>query len=1148
MRRIHKAALAWLTCFLMIGCGGGAVGPTSNQDGDLDGVNADSDLHADLDNEDTSQEQTEESPDSDAPSDGDESPPDGEADLDTPLDGDLDEADPTDGDTDLPTENDDIAGCTSGAAQCTPDGYGFETCGLDTDAGVNSYGPRIPCAPNQECQDGVCNRSGCLETEVLFLLDRSASMNQSGAWAWIKPAFTAALNERDHVNYFGFRQFPQGECTAGAVVPLAKNNAATIAAAITDPTVASATPIADALQGLALDFGDPNDGQAVVLITDGEETCGTQADAVQAASALFRAGVRVYVVAVTTTANRTFLNQLAQVGGTGTSRLVRDGEEFAAVLDSVMGEVGARRCAPDNVCCETDGCALTDPSVVCASYADTCNAAACNEAAGVCFADPEPKEGVGCNDGALCTHDDQCQGGVCQGQPVTCSNDAGTCGARRACNGTAQCTVTYPDTLTACDSDDLACTDDHCSGQGACLHDRQSDKCLIGGVCFDHHQNNPANPCEWCNAAQNAWAAKDTCDDGNPCTYNDRCNGQGVCVGTSIICSDDAGVCGAKRTCNGTDQCTVAYAGTSTTCESDGLTCTQDRCNGQGSCLHTPLTGKCSINGACYNDHQVNPANSCQWCDSAANAWADKPSTESCNDGNLCTYGDHCNGQGTCTGSAITCTSDTGVCGTKRTCNGTDHCTTTYPSSETSCNDGTLCTYGDHCDGSGGCVGTSYSCGAHGACNGINCTCEEGYLGPWFCTSCAPGYFVFPSGSNICIDDPCTPDPCNGHGTCDRSSGQAECTCSNGFTDTWCNQCSISAMGEYPYCSSMRLSAGGSHTCALLSDGALKCWGHNQNGQLGDGTFYDSPQPVSVWWPSQRPSDAGGNHTCGLSSSGGVKCWGANHYGQLGDGTTTDRRNPVDVTGLIGDVVGVSAGFLHSCAVLSSGDVKCWGDNSTGQLGDGTTTNRTDPVIVDGLAGSAVAVSAGQDHTCALLSTGGVECWGANGDGQLGDGTTIECLSFPFPCSPKPKAVIGLSSGVVAVSAGYGYSCALLVSGSVKCWGNNNGTPIAVGGLSSGVIAVSVGGGHACAILSNGGVKCWGNNGFGQLGDGTTTNRSSPVQVGNLTSGVVSVTAGEYHTCALMDSDNVKCWGWNDYGQLGDGTGTDRYTPVDVVW
>jgi len=609
MRRFCWAALVWLTCFLMAACGGGAVGPTSNQDGDLDGVNADSDLHADLDHEDTSQEQAEDSPDSEPPSDGDRSPPDGdtEAELDAPLDGDnadgdSDQVTPTDGDADLPTESD-IAGCTAGAVQCTPDGYGFEACGLDAEAGVNSFGTRIPCAPNQECESGVCSRDGCLESEVLFLLDRSASMNQSGAWAWVKPAFTAALDERDHVNYFGFRQFPQGECTAGAVVPLAKNNAATIAAAITDPTVASATPIADALSGLALDFGDPNDGQAVVLITDGEETCGTQADAVQAASALFRAGVRVYVVAVTTTANRTFLNQLAQVGGTGTSRLVRDGEEFAAVLDSVIGEIGARRCAPDNVCCETDGCVLADPSVVCAAYADTCNAAACNEAAGACFADPEPKEGVGCNDGALCTYDDQCQGGVCKGQSVTCSNDAGVCGAQRACNGTAQCTVTYPDASTGC-------------------------------------------------------------DDGNLCTYGDHCNGAGQCQGTPLTCQNDTGTCGATRTCNGTSACTVVFPGSSTSCQSASSLCNNfdfhnGVCDGHGACVLGP--SNCLIDGNCYSNgaSREGPGQpyQCQWCDVSVSrtSWSNKPSTASCYDGTTCTVNDYCSGEGWCVSGPYIC-------------------------------------------------------------------------------------------------------------------------------------------------------------------------------------------------------------------------------------------------------------------------------------------------------------------------------------------------------------------------------------------------------------------------------------------------------------------------------------------------------------
>ena len=334
------------------------------------------------------------------------------------------------------------------------------------------------------------------------------------------------------------------------------------------------------------------------------------------------------------------------------------------------------------------------------------------------------------------------------------------------------------------------------------------------------------------------------------------------------------------------------------------------------------------------------------------------------------------------------------------------------------------------------------------------------------------------------------------------------------------------------------VSSGSFHTCALLKSGGVKCWGTT---------------PVNVSGLSSKVTaiSVGGNHTCALLSSGWAKCWGQNLYGQLGNGTTNDIYTPVDVSGLSSGVIAISAGAIHTCALLESGSVKCWGQNGAGQLGNWSTYDSYTPVNVSSLFSGVIAISAGGNHTCALLNSGGVKCWGNNDAGQLGDGTTTR--------RSTPVNVSGLSSGVIAISAGDQHSCALLGSGGVKCWGDNEwgqlgdgtttsrNTPVDVSGFSSGVTTVSAGGGFTCALLSSGGVQCWGRNTDGQLGDGISGGpelcylayfypcSKTPTNVSGLSSGVTAISSGGAHTCALLNSGGIKCWGGNSYGQLGNG-------------
>jgi len=377
--------------------------------------------------------------------------------------------------------------------------------------------------------------------------------------------------------------------------------------------------------------------------------------------------------------------------------------------------------------------------------------------------------------------------------------------------------------------------------------------------------------------------------------------------------------------------------------------------------------------------------------------------------------------------------------------------------------------------------------------------------------------------------------------------------------------CSLTAIDVVGLSSGVAaISAGELHTCALTTSGGAKCWGYNYYGQLGDNTTTNRYAPVDVVGLSSGVASisAGLDHTCALTTAGGVKCWGDNYDGQLGDNTTWFRLTSVDVVGLLSGVAAITAGGGQTCALTTVGGAKCWGWNGTGQLGDNLAEPAAyTPVDVIGLSSGVAAISAGGGHTCALTTAGGVKCWGDNEADQLGGASTDVCTvnGIIHLCSLTAIDVFGLSSGVAAISAGNDHTCALTTAGGVKCWGDNeygqlgdntttnSSNPVDVVGLSSGVAAITAGGGQTCALTTVGGVKCWGWNGTGQLGDNTTADRHTPVDVVGLTSGVAAISAGGFYTCALTMAGGVKCWGYNYYGELGDNTFYSRHTPVDVV-
>lgn len=336
------------------------------------------------------------------------------------------------------------------------------------------------------------------------------------------------------------------------------------------------------------------------------------------------------------------------------------------------------------------------------------------------------------------------------------------------------------------------------------------------------------------------------------------------------------------------------------------------------------------------------------------------------------------------------------------------------------------------------------------------------------------------------------------------------------------------------------LAVNGDHACAVMTSGAVRCWGANDGGELGNsghlgGSSFAPLLAASVTAPAKLV--AGGTHTCATLASGAVSCWGSGLYGQIGNGSWADSVTPVPVSGLTAPIQ-LAAGAVHSCAVITGGAVKCWGRNEYGQLGDpevATTApdnRRADPVTVASVSG-ATAAAAGGYHSCALLGDGSVKCWGGRFNGSP--------LGSPYH---EPVTISSLT-GATAIAAGTGHGCAVVSGGSVKCWANNDGGQLGdgtvgvddhptdavfVAGVSS-ATAVTAGLHHSCALLADGTVRCWGRNDLCQLGNGTCVNSATPVAVSGIT-GATAIGAGSAFTCALAGAA-VKCWGDNWAGQLG---------------
>jgi alpha-tubulin suppressor-like RCC1 family protein len=671
----------------------------------------------------------------------------------------------------------------------------------------------------------------------------------------------------------------------------------------------------------------------------------------------------------------------------------------------------------------------------------------------------EGDDADGASDAAgTCLSGMPCAPGSCQTGLTDCDASASACVRTSAASDGTGCDAGTDASAVCSQGACVSCPNgSDCSEAGSC--ETMTLVCATGkAVCTDL---GPAKDGQPCGAGGNLFCNGGKCE---PCTANANCvPADNACNKGIVSCSNGQVVC--------TDQKTAA---------ADGTSCgTQHVCK-SGGCV------------ACASGVSCLPTNPCHTgvtsCASGSSVCVDTGAFQTNNTG--CPSSNACFRSFTCQAGA---------------------CTGSNP---------VVCTASDSCHVAGTCTaaGSTTSCSNPAAPNATSC-----------------------GGSSECCTGACTTvqtDPQNCGGCGKACAG----TCLGGS----CYVATAIGSGDYT-------------NCAVLAGGTVRCWGSNDFGQIGDGTTTDRPLPVAIAGLVGATAVAGGDgHTCAAVGSAAVaaECWGLGSSGQLGNGATPSSPvlTPTAVQGLNAPLLAMAAGGDTSCGLLNNSGaagnlVYCWGS----QNGAGTGTPSSTPLLA---LGQAVAVQLGENHGCAVTNTGSIECWGDNSFGQIGDGTTTT--------RPSPTFA-SLSGNAIAVAAGGQHSCAVVSGGAAYCWGNPNSgndignpaaaspqtTPIAVQGLSGPVTAIAAGYAHTCALLQSGGVQCWGDNYYGELGNGAVGSNASndsatPVAVKGLAGKVTALSAGWYNTCALVAGGAVQCWGDNANGDLGDGTTTQRSTPVTV--
>jgi cysteine-rich repeat protein len=742
-------------------------------------------------------------------------------------------------------------------------------------------------------------------------------------------------------------------------------------------------------------------------------------------------------------------------------------------------------------------------STDCVAPVQPCTIATCSST-GQCEYNDAPV-GADCSDGDACTIGDTCGNGKCVSGPVvdcdddtycttdTCNTATGACEHTNnslPCSDSNACTtidacsdgICLSSNFTECD-DGNPCTSNTCAPESGCVHLPEAATCSDGNACTegDDCQTGTCDP-----------GAAEDCDDGNPCTTDSCATSTGCAYVNNQLACNDGDACTTADTCAEG----VCQGGAALTCD-DGNVCTSDSCK--------PISG----------------------CETEAVAG-------SCDDGDGCTVGDTCL-SGTCAAGAS--------CGADATCVG----------------DGTTaqCTCDAGYDGDGlacaakcgdGMVVGSESCDDKNKKDGDGCSANCEWEADFVCNGepsvCEP--------IEVAIADAVV---------CTNTAGAVSCWGWGAF-----GQLGDGTFGQSvsPVAPSgletgvRRLTSKVTHLCATLDAGETLCWGRNDSGQLGNGLTSNSASPVE---PSEFNNDIaivapGEHHTCAVDTAGKPWCWGAVLQGVLGNGGDAASLVPVAVSGLLEPVQAMDSARHSTCAIDGNGRVWCWGRNDTGALGNGSQAHSAVPVEVVGQPSQSKAVAQGDDHACLLSTADEVYCWGNNSYGQLGIGSTQNKF-----VANKVAAL----ANVRAIRANQHATCAITNTGALYCWGNNHagrlgdGTqenrvlPTLVLGMEANIRSVALGLSQTCAVKHDGSTWCWGLNQGGSLGQGIEGDSYTTPRNAALTGQATMITARSSYTCAATSKDGqanpdtVQCWGGNYHGVVGDGSNSDKAKPVAVL-